>query len=63
MAEKLNPLYKRLKAKLPIDITSELKETFDLDNKRSAMIVDLHHKKPLPHNQILMTYAGPKISG
>ena len=33
MAEKLNPFYKLLKAGIPINITSELKETFDSVNK------------------------------
>ena len=33
MPEKLNPFYKFLKAEVPINITSELKETFDSINK------------------------------
>ena len=33
MTEELNPFYKLLKAKFPINITSELKETFDSVNK------------------------------
>ena len=33
MAEKLNPFYKLLKAKVPINITSKLKEPFDSVNK------------------------------
>ena len=33
MAEKLNPFYKLLKAEVPINIISELKETFDSANK------------------------------
>ena len=33
MAEKFNPFYKLLKAEVPINITSKLKETFDLVNK------------------------------
>ena len=33
MAEKLNPFYKLLKAEVPINITSELKETFNSVNK------------------------------
>ena len=32
MAEKLNPFYKLLKREVPINITSELKETFDSVN-------------------------------
>ena len=33
MAEKLNPFYKLLKMEVPINITSELKETFPSVNK------------------------------
>ena len=33
MAEKLNPFYKLLKREVPVNITSELKETFDSVNK------------------------------
>ena len=33
MIEKLNPFYKFLKAEVPINITSGLKETFDSVNK------------------------------
>ena len=33
MAEKLNPFYKLLKTEAPINITSELRETFDSVNK------------------------------
>ena len=33
MAEKLNPFYKLLKTEVPINITSELEETFDSVNK------------------------------
>ena len=33
MAEKLHPFYKLLKTEVPINITSELKETFDLVNE------------------------------
>ena len=33
MVEKLNPFYKLLKAEVPINITSDLKETFDSVNK------------------------------
>ena len=32
MAEKLNPFYKHLKAEVAINITSELRETFDSVN-------------------------------
>ena len=33
MAKKLNPFYKLLKAEVPTNVTSELKETFDSVNK------------------------------
>ena len=33
MAEKLNSIYKLLKAEVPINITWEMKETFDSVNK------------------------------
>ena len=33
MAEKLNPFCKLLKTEVPINITSDLKETFDSGNK------------------------------
>ena len=58
MAEKLNPLYKLLKTEVPINITSELKETFDLVNKALSDACELALKQPIPGKQlVLMTDA------
>ena len=48
MAEKLNPFYKLLKAEVPINITSELKETFDSVKKALSDACDLALKQPIP---------------
>ena len=48
MAEKLNPFYKLLKAEVPINITSELKETFDSVNKALSDACQLALKQPIP---------------
>ena len=48
MAEKLNPFYKLLKAEVPINITSELKETFDSVNKVLSDACELALKQPIP---------------
>ena len=48
MAEKLNPFYKLLKAEVPINITSELKETFDSVNKTLSDACQLALKQPIP---------------
>ena len=47
MAEKLNPFYKLLKAEVPINITSELKETFDSVNKALSDACRLALKQPI----------------
>ena len=58
MAEKLNPFYKLLKTDVPINITSELKETFDLVNKALSDACELALKQPIPGKQlVLMTDA------
>ena len=58
MAEKLNPFYKLLETEVPINITSELKETFDSVNKALSDACDLALKQPLPGKQlVLMTDA------
>ena len=58
MAEKLNPFYKLLKAEVPINITSELKETFDSVNKALSDACQLALKQPIPGKQlVLMTDA------
>ena len=64
MAEKLNPVYKVLKAEVPINITSELKETFDLVNKALSNACELALKQPTPGNQlVLMTDASFRSAG
>ena len=47
MAEKLYPFYKLLKAEVPINITSELKETFDSVNNALSDACQLALKQPL----------------
>ena len=64
MAEKLNPFYKLLKAEVPINITSELKETFDSVNKALSDACQLALKQPIPGKQlVLMTDASFKSAG
>ena len=64
MAEKLNPCYKLLKAEVPINITSELKETFDSVNKALADAYQLALKQPIPEKQlVLMTDARFRSAG
>ena len=54
MAEKLNPFYKLLKAEVPINITSELKETFDSVNKALSDACQLALKQPIPGKQLVI---------
>ena len=54
MAEKLNPFYKLLKAEVPINITSELKETFDSVNKALSDACQLALKQPIPGKQLVL---------
>ena len=64
MAEKLNPFYKLLKADVPINITSELKETFDSVNKALNDACQLALKQPIPGKQlVLMTDASFRSAG
>ena len=64
MAEKLNPFYKLLKTEVPINITSELKETFDSVNKALDDAFELALKQPIPGNQlVLMTDASFRSAG
>ena len=64
MAEKLNPFYKLLKTEVPINITSELKETFDSVNKALSDAFELALKQPIPGKQlVLMTDASFKSAG
>ena len=64
MAEKLNLLYKLLKADVPINITSELKETFDSVNKALSDACQLALKQPIPGKQlVLITDASFRSAG
>ena len=48
MAEKLNPFYKLLKTEVPVNITLELKATFDSVNKALGDACELALKQPIP---------------
>ena len=64
MAEKLNPFYKLLKTEMPINITSELKETFDSVNKSLSYACQIALKQAIPGKQlVLMTDASFKSAG
>ena len=64
MAEKLNPFYKLLKTEVPINITSELRETFDSVNKALSDACELALKQPIPGKQlVLMTDASFRSAG
>ena len=64
MAEKLNPFYKLLKTEVPINITSELKESFDSVNKALSDACQLALKQPILGKQlVLMTDASFKSAG
>ena len=64
MAEKLNPFFKLLKAQVPINITSELKATFDSVNKALSDACQLALKQPNPGKQLaLMTDASFRSAG
>ena len=64
MAEKLNPFYKLLKTEVPINITSDLKETFDSVNKALSDACELALKQPIPGKQlVLLTDASFRSAG
>ena len=64
MAEKLYPFYKLLKTEVPINITSELKETFDSINKAPSDACQLALKQPIPGKQlVLVTDASFRSAG
>ena len=64
MAEKLNPFYKLLKTGVPINITSNLKETFDSVNKALSDAFELALKQPIPGKQlVVMTDASFRSAG
>ena len=64
MAGKLNPFYKLPKTEVPINITSELKETFDSVNKALGDACELALKQPIPGKQlVLLTDASFRSAG
>ena len=64
MAEKLHPSYKLLKTEVPINITSELKDTFDSVNTALSDACELVPKQPIPGKQlVLMTDASFRSAG
>ena len=64
MAEKLNPFCKFLKAEIPINITSELRGTFDSLNKALSDACELALKQPIPGKKlVLMTDACFRSAG
>ena len=54
MAEKLNPFYKLFKAEVSLNITSELKGTFDSVNKELSDACKLALKQPIPGKQLVV---------
>ena len=54
MIEKLSPFYKLLKAEVPINITSELKETFDSGNNALNDACQLAFKQRILGKQLLL---------
>ena len=63
-AEKLNPFYQLLKTEVPINITSELKETCDSVNKALCDACELALKQSIPGKQlVLMTDASFRSAG
>ena len=64
MAGKLHPFYKLLKTEVPINITSELKETFDSVNAALSNACELALKQPILGKQlVLMTDASFRSAG
>ena len=64
MAEKLNPINKLLETEVPMNKTSELKETFDLVNKALNDACQLALKEPIPGEQlVLMTDVSFRSAG
>ena len=64
MAEKLNLFYKVLKTEVPVNTTSELKETFDSVNKALIGACESALKQPIPGKQrVLMTDASFRSAG
>ena len=53
MAERLNPFYKLLKPEVPINITSELKKTFDSVNNALSDACELAMNQPIRGKQLV----------
>ena len=60
LAAKLNPFYELLKTEVPVNVTSQLKETFDSVNKALSDACELALKQPFPGKQLVMTDASFK---
>ena len=54
MVEKPNPFYKLLKTKAKINITSELKQTFDSVNQALSDACEQALKQPIPGKQLVL---------
>ena len=64
ISEKLNPFYKFLKVEVRINITSELKKTFDSVNSAVKNACQFALKQPIPGKQlVLMTDASFRSAG
>ena len=64
MAEKFSPFYNFLKAEVPINITPELKDTFDSTNRALNDACQLALKQHIPGKQlVLMTDASFRNAG
>ena len=64
MAEKLSSFYNLLKAEVPINLTSELKDTFDSVEKALSDACELSFRQQLPGRQlVLMTAASFRSTG
>ena len=53
MTEKLSPFWKLLKAEVPVNITSELKNTCDSVNKAGIDACELAFNQPIAGNQLV----------
>ena len=64
MAEKLNPFYNLPKTEVPINNTSEMKETFDSVTKALSDACELALKQPIPGKQlVLITETSSRSAG
>ena len=54
LAENLDPFYKLLKTEVPINITSEMQETFNSVSKALSDACELALKQPFPGKQLLL---------